>query len=517
MSHDSAASDQYSAPYRFPYQIGLFLAANAIPDAYALIDGPDCVVRKSEWVFGKHDWNSTLMDVCGVHRVVSTLVNAERVIKDKGEELVRRIVTVSERADAGAVLICSMPHVTIIGTQYDKIIREMQPHVKAQLLEVPSRSLDGDWLEGYAETLNAIAANIDISGGSPDRKKVAVIGHLMDRTEQDHQANVAELRRMFEAMGLELVSVWLDGGRFETLRHVKDAGTIVAFPLGRAAARAVADRTGAEVVEVDLPFGLGRTQRMLRRVGRKAGRLAEAEALIDRELGRLVPRLEWVLRHVFVGKKIVFSGAPDLFGGLLQITSELGVEVAHLASPSGKRHLKEDLETEFGDLPPMLFAPTQRYLERQLRPLLDSDVDLAIGDTQFCDAAASRVPVMEFGFPSHFRHALSDRPHLGFSGWICFVDEMAEALSRGARSIKFMKRDQGRRNDASIPLSMIAPFLDKLQGNEKKEHLAQELKMLVERARNGTLQQEAPVHEYVRDAEDVELDPAIVPDELAAE
>jgi len=30
----------------------VFLAANAIPDASIALDGPDCVYRKSEWIYG---------------------------------------------------------------------------------------------------------------------------------------------------------------------------------------------------------------------------------------------------------------------------------------------------------------------------------------------------------------------------------------------------------------------------------------------------------------------------------
>ena len=46
---------------------------------------------------------------------------------------------------------------------------------------------------------------------------------------------------------------------------------------------------------------------------------------IDVELGRVVPRLEWVVGHLFVGRRVAFSLPPDLFGGALQIAAELGL------------------------------------------------------------------------------------------------------------------------------------------------------------------------------------------------
>jgi nitrogenase molybdenum-iron protein alpha/beta subunit len=45
--------------------------------------------------------------------------------------------------------------------------------------------------------------------------------------------------------------------------------------------------------------------------------------------------------------------------------------------------------------------------------------------------SAARVPFVEHGFPSQRRHALSERPFLGFQGWITLVDELARALLDG--------------------------------------------------------------------------------------
>src|SRR5947207_5289180 len=186
----------HSTPYRMPYHLGLFVAVNAIPDVYALVDGPDCLIRKAEWVHGKHDYRSTLLDVLGNHRVVATFIDSEKVVKSRGEEVGVRIRQIDQVPGARAALVCSMPHVTIIGTQYDRILRQLQPEVRLALLEVPSRSLDADWLTGYSEVLLAIAESIDVSGAAPRPERVAVVGHLMSRTEEDGAADVREIERL---------------------------------------------------------------------------------------------------------------------------------------------------------------------------------------------------------------------------------------------------------------------------------------------------------------------------------
>ncbi|MEO7330356.1 MAG: nitrogenase component 1, partial [Minicystis sp.] len=373
--------------------------------------------------------------------IVNTLMNAEQVIKNKGDELTERLRKVSALPGSSLILVCSMPHVMIIGLQYDKILRQLQPEVAPQLVELPSRSLDGDWLDGYAETLAVIAENIDVSGAVLDPRKVAIIGHLMDRTEEDQAANVREIERMFTAIGLDLASVWLSNRPYAHLGEARHAKTLLALPLGRRAAHALAARTGAEVIDIEVPFGLGRSQRMLRKVGRALDLGDRVERFIDAELGRLVPRLEWVVGHVFVGKRVAFSLPPDLFGGALQIAAELGMEVAHLSASASRRHLDIDLEAELGAaLPPSLFAPSKGQLRQSLGEVLHEGVlDLAVGDSDFCDQLITSVPCVELGFPSHFDHALFDRPHLGFNGWICFVDRLAQALSRGAHTLALQR------------------------------------------------------------------------------
>ena len=49
-----------------------------------------------------------------------------------------------------------------------------------------------------------------------------------------------------------------------------------------------------------------------------------------------------------------------------------------------------------------------------------------------CNTGASRQEhgYLEFGFLSYYRHALSDRPFLGFRGFMAFVDDMARELVR---------------------------------------------------------------------------------------
>ncbi len=65
----------FSQPERYPFLIGVYLAINAIPDAYGIIDGPNCLFFKAEYIHGKHDIRSTLLDVLGHHRIAATTIH----------------------------------------------------------------------------------------------------------------------------------------------------------------------------------------------------------------------------------------------------------------------------------------------------------------------------------------------------------------------------------------------------------------------------------------------------------
>lgn len=426
MSDDAEA---WALPARMSYHLGLFLAVNAIRDGHAVIDGPDCNFRKAQWVHGKHDLRSTLLDAAGRHRVINTLMDAELVVTNRGEALIRRLEQLAAAESSGVAFVCAMPHVMILGTQYDQILRDLAPRLPLPVLEVPSRSLEADWLDGYADPLTAIARTMDVRNAAARPRHVALIGHLMHRNEEDGRADVAELRRLLEGLGLTVTSVWLDGGAYRGLVDARDAATLVALPLGRAAAEALAQRTGQAVVEAPLPFGAARTRRFLTAVARATGTLDALDALVDRELRRVVPRLAWAPQAVFQERRVAFSAPPMFWGGMLDLAAEVGMEVVHLSANAGDATHTEDLAAEFGPLPPVRLPYHFDAVARELEGLhAERPVDLAVGDTRYCQRLQWVTRTMEFGFPSHFDHALHPRPTLGFEGWTCFLDRLAGAL-----------------------------------------------------------------------------------------
>ncbi len=436
---EPSCSAGFERPARRPFLIGVYLATNAIPDAATVVDGPDCAFFKAEFIHGKHDLNSTLLDVTGNHRILGSQVTTDDLATSQGRRAAVLARRAAQQPATTLVMVTAMPLVTITGVQHDQIIRDLQPLLDADLVAIPGRSLQGDWLAGYEDTLTLLARRLVQRGAeSPavvaderpnGASSVSVIGYLMDRNEEDHRANVRELHRLVDALGLKLDSIWLSGQPWPELRRALRSETLVALPMGRPAARAIAEQTGARVVEVDLPFGLAYSERFLRALGAATGTEQRAETLIVAELEQALPRLEWAIPHIFLGKRAVFFGTPDLLAGFHQLATELGMEVVGLGCPAN-RPAWLDLCDWSGPNPTFDVSPETAF--RRWWQSVERRPDIVIGNTDALKCTPPEVACVELGYPSYTDHAFFDRPFLGFRGYLAFVQRMATALAMTA-------------------------------------------------------------------------------------
>ncbi len=428
---EDADAPDFSQRITYTYLIGVYLATNAIRDAYTLVDGPDCVHMKSQFIQGNHDWLSTLVSVSGHHRVANTALHPVQMARGREDALRSTLSRMASHPYAGGVLVTSMPMAAVTAVDYERLCREVTRETGRPAITVPGRSLNGDWMDGYAEVLTALARRLDLSGGRPDPRKVAVIGYLMDRNEGDHRANLREVRRILTALDLEVTSVWLEGQSFADLAAVRDAGVVLSLPYGRKAAQWIARRTGARLIECEVPFGLPATERFVRQVGRETGREDAAESLIARELRDIVPPLEFVIPTVFQNRLAGYVGDPVLARGLAETLDLLGARLDFAAALGGRTALL---------VYPRLRAMMGFFRERAARPRL---VLLVANNAGVGMMHRPGLATVEFGFPSFYTHCLGDRPFLGFRGFLPFVDTLANAI-RGAEVSAWAERLWGR-------------------------------------------------------------------------
>jgi nitrogenase molybdenum-iron protein alpha/beta subunit len=419
----------FSRRLNHPYLVGVYLAINAVRDACLLVDGPGCAFTKACRIYGKHDWNSTLLSCVGDHRVQFTGTTVQSIVLGAEKEFRANLLEMlSRESDAGVFLAATFPFCSIVGTQYDLILREAALQESRPLMYIAGRSFESDWLDGYAEVLATIASSMAVPPQRGPTEDVAVVGYLMDRLEWEHQGNVRELRRILKALGLNPVSFWLSGETYEDMLKAGSAGTILSLPYGRQAAAEIARRTGASLIETDLPLGLEGTQRWIRQVAGGTGREDRGEAFIERELGDVVPKLEWVVPSALLNRKFAFAGDAHLFAGFSEMVEGLGGRViaAFLTNRSNGE------ETPPGSSP--FYRRVVKYEPREAVLMacwkdIEKETDLLVANTFALEILRPTVPSIEFGFPSYFTHFIKEEPFMGFRGSLGFIQQMVNALN----------------------------------------------------------------------------------------
>ncbi len=397
-----AMTEKETSSLELPFLNGAFIAIDAIDGAYIIIDGPYCVFMKAEMQYC-HNIHSRLLPRFGHHRVVHT---ADASAREEVQSLMTDRVS---RVDDVFSQVCSLPDAKIVfSTSFDFHelvnfpLREIaRRHAKSRgplLCHVPSRSLAGTWLDGYALTCKALAEGVDLRPGRGRKDAVAIVGYFRDRDEPDHAGNLRELRRLLAALGLRVVSIWLDGGGRAELEAAERAGLVISFPYARAAARIVARRIKAPLCEVDLPLGLSGTGKFLSKVASRTGCSSKAKKLIAKESFSAVRDTEAHVLRLIAGRRVlVLQNDPHLEARLRELCVELGMLVSEL---SEVRALDASDSTRV-----LYFMPTSISISNSL----------------------AHVPM---GYPNYLEHPVTERPFLGYAGFRQIVDRVATAAVR---------------------------------------------------------------------------------------
>ena len=412
------------------YLIGVYLGVNAVADAAILVDGPSCATSKAQRIVGMHDMHSTLLRCDGEHRVQYSGVTVTSIASDYEAQLVEQLHALTGQPSVALSLLASLPLCTIAGTDHERLGRLVAERSHKPVHVLPQRSLSDDWLGGYAALLSALAEQIDLAGAERRPGAVALVGHLMDRHEGDQLGNLDELRRMLEALSLEPLPIWLSGSSYAELQQVRDASLIVSLPHGRDAARILARRLGLELVELGLPFGLEGSRRWVEQLGEASGRQAEARAFNDRELGRVVARLEWVVPQHFLQQPVVFCGEPQHGWAFAQLMAELGAEVCAMYLCGSGSAIDPAQRADLAGVTDLRFEPLEPDVIDGILRWQRDGARLLVTNGHLLELVRPAIPWVEWGYPSYYTHFTSDAPYLGYRGCLGFVDRLTAQLGR---------------------------------------------------------------------------------------
>jgi nitrogenase molybdenum-iron protein alpha/beta subunit len=419
-----SASEDFPKTYVLPYQLGVFLAVNAVPDVCLIIDGLNCVLPKAGLLAGNHDIHSTLFSPDGRHRVVCTMTGPLPQQENPEAKLRGILNDASARGEYGALLLTGLPYMGLAGMDYEGIVSDLGGRTPAAA--IAPLSLEADWLDGYDRSLEALVSLLKPPRRARRKKgSIVIAGYMYDRNERDHLANAAELRRLTAAAGLDLAAIIPGGESFRNWERAFSAGLVVSLPYGRRAAARLASATGARLVETGLPVGFSGTTAWLRTV-RKAAGLSGAmpRGIIaeERDAAGSVSRALAALEHA----RLMFAGDPHLFAAMSGFARELGMRSQAAIINSSSRPIPGPAGTE----KLIMFSPSVGTAREMISGLAGYDApSIALCDSlALGEGLAGAAKTVEIGFPSYTHHCLHDEPFMGYAGARVLAGRMLNAL-----------------------------------------------------------------------------------------
>lgn len=406
------------------YLVWVLLWVNAIKDSYLWIDSPDCFFFKNDFVQWNHDITSNLRQADGKHKFLSTIADADNVIWNRNKRFLETLKIVYEQDFVKQVFVSSMPMSQIVWTDYDWIINEVKESYKTNkpIFNIPSRSMTDCWLDWYSDLLFSIAKNIDIDWWKKEKTNIAIIWNLFDRWEWDCIANVQELKRIIESLGLNVVSIWLDGWKFEDILNVKNAGTIISLPYWRKAAKKIANRLDADLLELDLPFWFDKTGEFINTIWEHFKVEEKAKKFIEKELTvyNKIDIIKWVIPHTFIWKKISFYWDPYLLNWIIDLSKTLWFEIEKIYIHWEEKHLSNNKSIMIDK------EKIGGYFNNEDDI---NNADLFISNSHNKLNWYSKTKIMQFGFPSYDYHVYTYEPYFWYKWTLLFINRIANILN----------------------------------------------------------------------------------------
>ena len=181
-------------------------------------------------------------------------------------------------------------------------------------------------------------------------------------------------------------------------------------------------------VLLNMPIGIGNTDRFIAEIARLAGVSVPAE--ITKERGQLVDAL--TDSHAYLhGKRVAIAGDPDLVVAMLGYLLELGMVPVHVVSTNGDATFKQRAEEVLAASP---FGGQATVWQGKdlwhLRSLVFTEpVDLLIGSTHLKYLSReANVPLVRVGFPIFDRHHLHRFPIVGYQGGLRLLTDLVNTV-----------------------------------------------------------------------------------------
>ena len=404
-----------------PASIGACMAGLAIEDAVTVLHGGAGCDIKLHTLLRHHNPTGAVH-----HRVVCTKIAESDLVLNPGQVLSRAALDIARRNRARMVLVTAASFIEVAGIDRERVVEEIEEVLGLPCVYAYAPDFKGDLFDGYARATTEIVRRL--LRESPERAeradRVNIVGYVHDRPLGDHSGNMAELRSLLRAIGLAVNAVVLDGSPVSALTDLRAADYVLAFPLGRDAAKLLATEAGQKRIDCPLPIGMQATAAFLSVVGQATGRDVKG-VMADLE-GRTRRMLRMVIEPL-VGKRVALFSDGQKVAGLAGLCRDLSMRPVLLGILDNRAGLVPE---DILDGVEVLKDPGQPTCLARISELARKrEVDLVIGPAwEVATAHRAGLAAVEFGFPCKVWQPLHHCPYMGYEGVLAMASRVLEAL-----------------------------------------------------------------------------------------
>jgi len=318
-------------------------------------------------------------------------------------------------------------------------------------------SFKGSHITGYSNMLSAIVQNFAIA--SDDNAARSRNNNVTLLPSFIEPSDMQEIKRLATEMGVSYImypdtsgvlNSPMDGnfhmypkGGTKKEDIERSGRSRFALALGRTgtfqAAKLLDTKCKVNIEVLDLPLGISATDVFIDTLRQKAG--VSVSENIKTERGQLVDALCDKAQYVY-GKKVSFTGDPDVLLGLVEFCRDIGMKILHVVTgtPAGAKWERRIKEIAGEDAVVKSGAQADLFYFHQL--LQNNKPDIIFGNT-YCKYIARDmdIPLLRVGFPIYDRIGHSYFPITGYRGalhlLVRILDVFMDRQDRDAPEEKF--------------------------------------------------------------------------------
>jgi len=378
---------------------GVIKALGTIRNSVILVHGPKGCVYHINYILGMRGDRPS--------EVYTTALDEHDVIFGAEEKLKDAVVYLDTTLEPDLLFVLSCCTSDIIGEDVANAVRSAK--TRARTIAIPAGGFEGDFHQGYSETLCQLVKELVKCDGNTDPRSVNLVGML--RSGPD----LTELISLLCLIGVKTNAVLTAGAAREDLEHLGKAALniVLCEPSGKEAALLLQSGCGTPWISEEIPIGYPSTIRFLERV---AGALGIPAAVVPPAGLEKAPDCSFLQ-----SRRIAIVSGPTRAVSLLRFLAGYEV-VPRLVVVDFDASVQEKIRCLGLPAGEVLIEPGQEFIRQKLK---EHNIDLLIG-------GMLEQPLAKELSIDHIDIMHGSRQTVGFAG----AHNLARLLERTSRRIR---------------------------------------------------------------------------------